>query len=200
MTKGRQMEPGRQQQRPNIFLTGVIRIGKSTALNAALRLLHARRVGGFRTLSAATDIPQAIGAVYILPADGPAAYDGDHLVGIRWGKGEFTAFPAAFESAGCAILAAMPRGADIVIMDELGVMEQNAPRFCAAVLAQLDGHAPVLGVIKPMASPLLDAVRQHRRSVVLEVTPDNRDSLPDVIAGLLRRHPLRAGRGTSFKY
>jgi nucleoside-triphosphatase len=170
----------------NVFLTGAIRSGKSTAVDGALALLAPVRIGGFRTIKAPADIPNAIGAVYIVPACGPALTN-DHLVGIRWGNGKFTAFPEAFETGGCAILQAVAHEPDIIIMDELGVMEQQARSFCAAVLAALDGSVPVLGVIKPQAAPLLDAIRNHHKSMIIEVTLDNRDSLPERIAGIMQQ-------------
>ena len=108
-------------------------------------------------------------------------------MGIRWGNNKFTAFAEAFETGGCAILAAAPPDADIIIMDELGVMEQDAQHFCAAVLALLDGEIPVLGVIKPQASPLLDAIRSHSKSKVIELNEDNRDSLPELITALVKK-------------
>ncbi len=174
------------EQRLNIFLTGVVRTGKTTALNAALSLLKPQRISGFRTVKEPSAIPQAIGEVYIVPSDGAAALDRDHLVGIRWGDGAFSAFPGAFEAGGCAILEAVPCTADLILMDELGVMEQQARRFCAAVLALLEGGIPVLGVIKPLRSPLLDAVRSHAKTTVIELNEGNRDSLPELIASLLR--------------
>ena len=176
-----------RHQIPNVFLTGAIRSGKSTAVNAALKLLQPRRIGGFHTVRSSTDIPEALGAVYIVPANGEAALDKDHLVGIRWGNNKFTAYAEAFETGGCEILAATPPDADIIVMDELGVMEQNSPSFCTAVLRLLDGKLPVLGVIKPQASPLLDAIRAHGKSKVIELTEGNRDSLPDIIASLMQK-------------
>lgn len=174
-----------QQVKRNLFLTGAIRSGKSTAVDTAIAKLAPGRIGGFRTVKAATDIPGAIGVVYLAPTVGSVAMDTDHLVGIRWGNGRHTAFPEVFEKAGCAIVSAIPSDADIVIMDELGIMEQQAPDFCAAVLAALDSHIPVLGVIKPQASPLLDAIRNHHKSMVIEVTAENRNALPERIVGLM---------------
>ena len=176
-----------QRQIPNVFLTGAIRSGKSTAVNAALELLKPGRLGGFRTIRAQTTIPEALGVVYIVPVVGSTALDRKHLVGIRWGDNKFTAFTEAFETGGCEILAAVPPDADIIVMDELGVMEQDAPSFCAAVLRLLDGDIPVLGVIKPQASPLLDAIRNHSKSKVLELNENNRDTVPELITSLVKK-------------
>jgi len=170
---------------PNVFLTGAIRSGKSTAVNTALDQLKLWKIGGFRTISMPTTIPEALGVVYIVPVVGSAALDRNHLVGIRWAGNRFTAFAEAFEGAGREILAATPLDADIIIMDELGALEQNSPRFCAAVLALLDGIIPVLGVIKPQASPLLDAIRAHGNSRIIELNEENRDTVPDIITRLM---------------
>jgi len=176
-----------QRQIPNVFLTGAIRSGKTTAVNVALDRLRPWKIGGFRTIKSSTTIPEALGVVYIVPVVGSAALDRNHLVGIRWGDNKFTAIAEAFETSGCAILASAPPDADIIIMDELGVMEQDARHFCAAVLALLDGEIPLLGVIKPQASPLLDAIRSHGKSKVIELNEDNRDTVPDIIVSLMQK-------------
>ena len=182
----------------NVFLTGAPHGGKSTALDRALDLLAPRQIGGFRTIKMPTEIPGAIGEVHIIPAFGSPGLHTGHLVGIRWGNGRFTALPGAFEREGCALLTSIPPGTDVIIMDELGIMEQDAPCFCAAVLAALDGHISVLGVIKPQSSPFLDEVRSHRKSTVIELTAENRDSLPERIAGIMQTADTFRQKPTGF--
>ncbi len=47
----------------------------------------------------------------------------------------------------------------LLIMDELGIFEEEALLFQQAVLARLRSTQPVLGVIKEKSSPFLDRVR-----------------------------------------
>ena len=51
--------------------------------------------------------------------------------------------------------------AQLLLMDELGMMENAATLFAQAVSQCLDGAIPILGVVKPRSTPLLDAVRAH---------------------------------------
>jgi len=169
----------------HVFLTGPVRIGKSTVISRAIAGLPLGLLGGFRTVSMATSLPQALAEAYIVPAWEPKpALDRRHLIGIRWGEGLYTAFPNAFETGGLDILREQ-RPAHLLLMDELGFMEQQAPDFCLEVLTKLDETTPVLGVIKPQSGLLLDAVRQHPAVKVMEVTRENRDSLPLLVNELL---------------
>lgn len=166
----------------NIFLTGRPQSGKSTVIDKTLALLPPLKLGGFRTVTRPSDIPGALGELYIQPAAAPPCYDRWHLAAIRWGAGQANVFPETFEQAGLALLQAIPRDSALLIMDELGVMENAAPGFCRAVLSLLDSGLPILGVIKPKPGLLLDAVRAHPLTRLVEVTRDNRDALPALLA------------------
>ena len=165
----------------NLFLTGEIGAGKSTVIRKTLALLPPIVCGGFRTVS----VPAAQGAlleVYLEKAWEKTPQDLGHLVGTRFGFGRFTAYPKVFDSIGASILAYPPPDAALIIMDELGVMENDAAEFRKAVMNTLSGALPVLGVIKPKNTDFLDAVRAHERSEIFEVTDRNRNGLPQILA------------------
>lgn len=169
----------------HVFLTGAVQAGKSTVINKTIAGLPLELLGGFRTVSAATAIPNALAEVYIVPAwEEAPQLNRDRLIGVRWGAGESTAFPQSFETGGLAVLNAA-RQANLLLMDELGFMESQAPRFRQAVLDRLDEETPILGAIKPQANPWLDAVRNHPSVKLLSVTLANRDQLPLLIRELL---------------
>lgn len=171
----------------NIFLTGEVGVGKSTVIDKILALLPQTVCGGFRTVS---DIPITDGSmldVFIERAWKQTPHDGAHLVGSRFGRGSMVSYPERFDCAGCAILGETPLNAELVLMDELGIMESGALRFQRAVMGALDGSLPVLGVIKPKHSAFLDAIRSHERSAVFEVSMKNRDELPLRLSELLRQ-------------
>ena len=170
----------------NIFLTGEVGIGKSTVIQDVLSLLSVSDCGGFRTVSAAPLTKGAVLDVFIEKAWEQTPHDTEHLVGSRWGDGHFSAYPSAFDAVGASIFASCPKGAELIIMDELGVMESEAKEFRKAVFDVLNGSLPVLGVIKARRSDFLDAIRLHEKSKIFEVTRDNRDELPSIIAKLLR--------------
>ena len=171
----------------NIFLTGEVGIGKSTIIKKVLSLLPYGEYGGFRTVSAAPLTRDAVLDVFIECAWVQTPHDTEHLVGSRWGDGHFTAYPSIFDTIGTSILASCPESAILIITDELGLMESDAELFKKAVMDALDGPLPVLGVIKPKNSEFLDAVRFHKKSEIVEVTKDNREALPFLLAKLLLR-------------
>ena len=170
----------------NLFLTGEVGAGKSTVIRKTLALLPPIECGGFRTVS----VPAAQGAaleVYLEKAGENTPRELSHLVGTRYEFGRFTAYPKAFDSVGASILSSPPKGAALIIMDELGVMENGAAVFCKAVMEALDGKLPILGVIKPKNTEFLDAVRSHERSEIFMVSDSNREELPEILAEKLRR-------------
>jgi nucleoside-triphosphatase len=94
---------------------------------------------------------------------------------------DVTVFGDAFDTYGAdCLLRAGQR--DIILMDELGRMEEIAPRFKEAVWRRLDGDIPVAGVIKLVKSPFLDAIRARPDVETITVTQENRDSIPELLA------------------
>lgn len=66
----------------------------------------------------------------------------------------------------------------IVILDECGYLESNALRFQQAVYDALDAPVPILGVVRQMTAPSwLDAIREHPKVQLVNVTKTNRDAL-----------------------
>lgn len=65
------------------------------------------------------------------------------------------------------------------------MMESDAPAFTSAVLTQLDGGIPVLGVVKYFDTPFLAKVKGHPSSLLLKVDKDNRDQLIPVILSVM---------------
>lgn len=169
----------------NFFLTGKVGSGKSTVIFKTLALLPPLVCGGFRTVSAAPVTEDAMFDVFIEEVWKQTPHDDAHHIGTRWGNGRMTPYSSAFDNAGVSILKNIPANSSLILMDELGVMEQDAKDFCKAVFETLDGDFPVLGVIKPKQTAFIEAVRSHKRSVLFEVTENNRDFLPARLAELL---------------
>lgn len=165
----------------NIFLTGEVGVGKSTVIRKALKLLAPIVCGGFYTVSTKCANQGDMLDVYIEKAWENTPHDLAHLVGTRTGTGRFASYPQAFDNAGVKILSSTPIDAAFIIMDELGVMESDAELFKNTVLNMLDGPLPILGVIKNKQSDFLNKIRSHQRSVIIEVTAENRDALPPQI-------------------
>ena len=172
----------------HIFLTGDIQVGKSTLIRKALHEVPGIRLGGFRTVTIA-DVPDAIGAVYILSAaaaenESPGS---DQRVGIRYGPGRGPeCFPQVFDTRGVQLLRDAEQ-ADLILMDEIGWMESNAAAFRSRVSELLDGTVPILGVVRKMGNaPLQETIRNHPAVRIVTVDVENRNSLAGPLAEWIR--------------
>lgn len=158
----------------HILICGERGVGKSTLIR---RLLAESTlpIGGFVTRR----LPQADGdgmfpiylhAAALPPEERP--YDLEHLVGTCDSR-RSVRYPEAFDRLGPPLLAS----GGLLVMDELGFLENDAHRFQAAVLAALDGSTPVLAAVKPKDTDFLRRVRQHPHGEVFNITPESREAL-----------------------
>ncbi len=169
----------------HVFLTGEIGAGKSTVIRKVLASLDIRPGGfvtGFGPERASPDR-----RLYLNPAWEEPAYDEARAV-ARFGGG-LPPRPdsVAFDQLGCGYLNACRTWASLLLMDELGPLEQDARHFQKAVLLALDGPIPILGVLKQSGHPWMDAIIQHPAVRVLPVTAVNRDILPQQLEEDIRK-------------
>jgi nucleoside-triphosphatase len=156
----------------NIFLTGEIKVGKSTIINKVL-LNSSLNVRGFKTIPVLNNGNLTGFTMESLNPDDtyPEPYIGKEL-----NDGTWTSVPKTFEEYGVKILKeSLIAQPDLILMDELGFFETKAPSFQQQVLNCLASSIPVLGVIKPIKTPFLNAVRSFPATVVLEINTENRN-------------------------
>ena len=158
----------------HIFLTGDIQIGKSTAITKAVDMLGITPAG-FRT-KGTNYTADGSSDVILYPAE--KTLETGHRAAHR-SKTGITVFPEIFNTFGPIFL---KRPAELILMDELGYMESSAAEFRKAVFETLDGETPVLGAIRNKSTPFLDAVRNRDDIILITVTEQNRDFIPEKIA------------------
>ena len=98
---------------------------------------------------------------------------------------EMKACKNAFDVTGAEILrlsrvpgrSGRPGLPGLVIMDELGFLENEAFAFQGEVFKCLECGIPVLGVLKAVSTPFLDTIRVRPDVRILEVTPENRERI-----------------------
>ncbi len=116
-------------------------------------------------------------AVYMLPADRDVPFTADNLLFERWyGESErrFCVFPQVFDTLGVALLKDAV-DCDLMIMDEIGLREQNSNLFKRAILAKLAGDIPVLGVVQRWEGEFVERIRNHPNVELITVTEENRE-------------------------
>ncbi len=167
-----------QGTRKHLFLTGEIQVGKSTVIQRWLAAHPGLRVGGFRTVPGRRGRDGA-DTVHIVPAVSECPLTRENCVLMRRGRRPYmkiTSCNEVFDQLGVALLQ-NAAGCSVILMDEIGIQEELAFQFHAAVLERLDGDTPVLGVVRSKPGTLTDAVRAHPNVEVVTVTEENRNEI-----------------------
>jgi nucleoside-triphosphatase len=82
-----------------------------------------------------------------------------------------------FDTYGADIVASSgSRG--LIILDELGVLEDHSPVFRRAVMDKLDGAVPALGVLKQADGDFLAELRSRSDIEIILLTRENREFAP----------------------
>ncbi|MBE6984517.1 MAG: AAA family ATPase [Ruminococcaceae bacterium] len=154
----------------HILIVGARGVGKSTLIRRVLEELK-RPVWGFETKKE----PLPNGPVYIYEAGKPHVQTDENLVGYCVDQHP-TTLQAGFDRFAEKLRAPIPEK-HIILLDELGFMESASKTFCSAVLALLDGDAPVIAAVKDKNTDFLQAVRSHKNAKCFHITRENRDEL-----------------------
>ncbi|MGE4484609.1 MAG: nucleoside-triphosphatase [Oscillospiraceae bacterium] len=156
----------------HILICGDVGVGKSSLIRR-LSDASGRPVCGFVTLRRSDGNGKY--SVYIHPAQSKRrTYTPANRVGICNSDGGIH-FPAVFNTCGVPLLKA--EEGRVIMMDELGFMENEAELFRAAVLSTLDGNIPVIAAVKNQSTPFLDAVRSHKNADLFIINNRNREKL-----------------------
>lgn len=85
-----------------------------------------------------------------------------------------------------AVPAITPQSEDtIVVIDEIGKMECFSAAFCEAARKALDAPNMVLGTIAVGGTDFIQAIKERKDINIYEVTPQNRDRLPDLLLEII---------------
>ena len=163
-------------QQIHTLIVGEQGVGKSTLLHRVLDTLQLS-VCGFETCKEDGLAEEDNGTpLYIYEAGQPRVQSRDNLVGYCKDK-KPVALVDGFDRFASKLQAMRGMNADVILMDEIGVMESKSPRFCQAILDHLDGEVPILASVKYKDRPFLQQVRNHPKCRCFAVTPENRDEL-----------------------
>ena len=162
------------------LIVGARHVGKSTLIRRVIEAAG-RPVYGFETVKEDRLEDAELGSpIYIYPAGGARTRSEDNLVGYCKDRHPLT-YAKTFDRWAERI--SDPPAGCIVLLDEIGFMESESPRFCDALMRLLDGDTPVIAAVKHNSTPFLDAVKQHPGCRCFHITEENRDALTqEVIA------------------
>jgi nucleoside-triphosphatase len=160
----------------HVFLTGEIQVGKSTSIR---RFLENTGVAADGFISR---IVPALGRreLYIARFDTELGETDRRLAAVM-AQPRKRVFLDVFDSHGADIVVSSGKR-QLIILDELGNLEEDAPLFKDAVRRKLDGDIPALGVVKKADGAFLDSIRSRSDVELITVTTENRNGIPGLLA------------------
>lgn len=171
-----------------VFLTGVPGVGKSTVVRKVAERIQQEdvRVGGMTS----GDLRSASGRIgfeirNLMTGEIGVLAHINQPVGPNIGK--YRVKTEDLDKIGSEAILSAVNDADLIVMDEVGPMELTSRRFKDAVQAALVCGKPLLGTVHRNAQdPLVRTIKSGPGIEVIEVTRENRDSLPDVLVERFR--------------
>lgn len=165
--------------RRHLFLTGDKQVGKSTLLRKLIELKQLE-CSGFETqafyLNGERRGFTLHGRVEMPP------YENDCICCARIEEKRSVPVLPVFEENGMKILKySLASDSPYILMDELGRLERQAEGFIAGIFACLNSDKRVLGVLQKCSSAHVEAIAARDDVTVLNVTPENRESLFEIL-------------------
>lgn len=161
-----------------VIITGERGVGKSTLVNHLLTYI-AQPIAGFRTVPI---YEQGIKRGYAFQPWQEEAIKFIHL--DQDGRVDQIDLEP-FESIGCTVLCSALKSGNFIVMDELGLFEQEATDFCRLVKAILRQPRDFLVVIQQRALDFWLSDVDLKSIIVYTLTRDNRNHIYEQLAGKL---------------
>jgi len=166
-----------------VFLTGTPGVGKSTVVRKVVEGMQhdGHKVGGMSSADLRSGSARVGFEIRNLMTDdvGVLAHI-NQMTGPRIGK--YRVKNEDLDRIGAEAIISAIEHADLIAIDEVGPMELTSRRFKDAVQAALASGKSLLGTVHRNAQdPLVQAIRTDPAIEVIEVTNENRDSLPKVL-------------------
>jgi len=172
-----------------VFLTGIPGVGKSTVVRQVAETLRLQgvKIGGMTSADMRAG-PARVGFEIrdLLSNKAGVLAHINQPTGARIGK--YRVNSEDLDRIGAEAILSAIKEADFVVIDEVGPMELTSERFKEAVHAALNCGKPVLGTVHRKAQdPIVKTIRSGSGIEVIEVTYENRDSLPALLVQRFRK-------------
>ncbi|MEW5807512.1 MAG: NTPase [Acidobacteriota bacterium] len=168
----------------NILLMGLPGVGKTTVIEKVVERLKGKGiVSGFYT----SEIREAgsRSGFKIRTIDGKEGVLSHINIRSRARVGRYCVDVRGFEELVLPLLNGNLKAKKLIVIDEIGKMECLSKLFCEAVTRALDSVIPVLATIALKGGGFIQEVKSRPDVTIIEVTRENRNSLPDILVSHL---------------
>ena len=178
----------------NLLLTGKVGVGKSTILKEVLEKLNLSMGGYVTERSVKNHIKTfTIRSLY----NGIEKHNIAKINTIDYSK---KIFINTFETVILSILDKSLEGRDLIVLDELGFMENDIDTFTSKVYELLDSEKIVFGVLKDFDCQFLNAIRSREDVIIVKNKEENRNTILDEIIEILKSFGAIFKNRTSFQW
>jgi len=160
----------------NIFITGVPSSGKTTLIKKVISGLT-YPASGFYTEEERLDGRRC--GFILKTLDGKSGYLGHENIQSEYFIRRYGVSIDNIENI--AVPSIVPSDDKIIILDEIGKMECFSEKFQSATLRVLESKNIVIGTITLGGTSFIHKVKSRDDIEIIELTPENRDKLPDII-------------------
>lgn len=176
-----QNNPAKPQLK-NIFLTGAPAAGKTTVIKQLIRRLPLPAAGFYTEEE--REGTRRVGFI-MRTLDGQAGYLAHQAIRSEYSIRRYGISLAQIEQL--AVPAIRPRPGTLIILDEIGKMECFSALFRQAAMEALAAVNPVIGTITLGGGEFIEQIKLRPDLELIEVTPENRDGLPDELLYKLKQ-------------
>lgn len=167
--------------RKNIFLTGAPSSGKTTVIKRTIADLGIPANGFYTEEERVADKRTGF---LMKTLDGRSGYLAHRNMKSAYHIRRYGVSIENIESIAADSI--VPQGENIIILDEIGKMECFSGVFRKAALCALDSPNIVIGTITFGGDDFIRSVKERADIEITEVTPENRDALPEAIIEKVR--------------
>lgn len=164
----------------NLLLTGKIQVGKSSLIKKAITNKNIK-IGGYYTERITED--NNVSFIF-------RSYSNPNIklpfAKINHNNKSKEVFHQVFKVQLVDLLENDLKSSDLIILDELGYMEENIRAFTKTIDKVLESKIKVLGVLKKYDSQFLNNIKNRSDTKVLQVNTNNRDFLVEYITDFIR--------------